>query len=175
MEREAQNAVIELMEGIREAWENGDGEAYGNLFSEDAQYVTAPGERLYGRKQIAESHQRIFDSFFKGTILGRNYPVRVREIKPDVILVEAAGSVLFPGEKEQHVAPNGFMTLVCTKGDTGWKIVSFQNTPTGHFRNVRFLRRYAMSRLFAFRAEWLKARQHMLEEKQRNMAKWRQH
>lgn len=173
MNSTAEGAAINLMGCLSDSWERGDGEAYGKLFSEDAQYVTAPGERLHGRKAIANSHQRIFDTFFKGTRLGRDYPIRTRELRPDVVLVEAAGSVLFPGEREQSVAPNGLMTLVLAKEDTGWRIVSFQNTPTGRFRNLRFICRYALSRLFAFRTEWSKARRHMLEEKQRNMARWR--
>jgi len=174
MNSETEGAVTNVMGRLRDAWERGDGEAYGRLFSEDAQYVTAPGERMHGRKAISESHQRIFDTFFKGTRLGRDYPFSTREIRPDVVLVESAGSVLFPGEREQSVAPNGLMTMIVAKVDAGWQIVSFQNTPTGRFRSLRFIVRYALSRLVAFRAEWSKARRHMLEEKKRNMAKWDQ-
>jgi hypothetical protein len=94
----------------------------------------------------------------------------MEKLHPNVVLVEAAGSVLFPGEREQSIAPNGLMTLIVSKVDGGWRIVSFQNTPTGRLRNLRFISRYALSRLFAFRTEWSKARRHMLEEKQRNMA-----
>ena len=66
------DAVDNLMLRLREAWNSGDGEAYAAIFSEDAQYVTAPGERLHGRKQIAESHQKVFDTFFKGRSLDGN-------------------------------------------------------------------------------------------------------
>ena len=149
MHNETERAVVKLMGRLTEAWERGDGEAYGALFAEDAQYVSAVGERLYGRKAIAESHQQIFDTFFKKTRLGRGYPARMREIRPDVLLVEAAGSVLFPGETEQRVAPNGLMTLVVAREDADWRIVSFQNTPTGRFRTPRFLWRYMRSRLSA--------------------------
>jgi uncharacterized protein (TIGR02246 family) len=169
---EAERAVKELMDRMAQAWEQGDGEAYGALFSDDAQYVTAPGERLHGREAIAESHQRIFDTFFKGTRLGREHPVRFRALDAEVVLVEASGSVLFPGERETGVPPNGIMTLVIQKEAGGWRIVSFQNTPTGRLRTMRFLWRFLVSRLSVFRAEWSKARRHMLEEKHRNIAKW---
>jgi uncharacterized protein (TIGR02246 family) len=145
---EVNNAVREVLQRLCEAWERGDGEAYGALFSEDAQYVTAPGERLQGWKSIAESHQEIFNTFFKGTKLGRDYPNRVRPITPDVVLVEFAGSVLFPGETERKVSPNGLMTLVVAKQGEEWRIVLFQNTPTGRRRNVTFLWRYLLSRVF---------------------------
>jgi uncharacterized protein (TIGR02246 family) len=142
----AEDAVRDVMARLREAWERGDGEAYGSLFSEDAQYVTAPGERMHGRKSIADSHQKIFNTFFKKTKLGRDYPSSLRQITPDVFLVESAGSVLFPGETEHKVAPNGLLTLVVARQDNVWRIVSFQNTPTGKWRKARFLWRYLRSR-----------------------------
>jgi uncharacterized protein (TIGR02246 family) len=143
----AEDAVRAVMARLREAWERGDGQAYASLFSEDAQYVTAPGERMRGRKSIANSHQEIFNTFFKETKLGQGYPSSLRRITPDVVLVESAGSVLFPGESESKVAPNGLMTLVVVRQDNAWRIVSFQNTPTGKWRKARFLWRYLLSRL----------------------------
>jgi uncharacterized protein (TIGR02246 family) len=165
------NAVFELMQRIADAWEHGDGAAYGSLFSEDAQYVTAPGERLHGPTAIGESHQRIFNTFFRETRLGRNYPIEVRALTPDVVLVEASGSVLFRGEKEKDVPPNGLMTLVVRKEGDNWRIVSFQNTPTGRMRNLRFMWRYLLSRFVIFAASGRKARRHMMEEKRKNLAK----
>jgi uncharacterized protein (TIGR02246 family) len=143
----AEDAVRGLLLRLREAWESGDGEAYASVFSEDAQYVNAPGERVYGKKAIAESHQKIFDTFFKGTKLGRSYPSRIRQVTPEVVLVESAGSVLFPGEAEEKIEPNGLLTLVVARQDDAWRIVSFQNTPTGRWRTVKFIGRYFLSRL----------------------------
>ncbi len=139
------NGVLDLVERLADAWDRGDGEAYGSLFSEDAQYVTAPGERLHGAKAIAESHRRIFSTFFRETRLGRGYPREVRPLTPDVVLVEASGSVLFPGEKEEDVPPNGLMTLVVRRDGENWRIVSFQNTPAGRMRSLRFMWRYGVS------------------------------
>jgi uncharacterized protein (TIGR02246 family) len=168
---ESESAAVEIIDRMAEAWEQGDGEAFGALFSNDAQYVTAPGERLHGRERIAQSHQHMFHTFFKGTRLGRDYPLRFRSLDPKVVLVELSGSVLFPGEKETGVPPNGLMTLVIKKEVGGWRIVSFQNTLTGRLRNIRFMWRFVVSRLSPFRQEWSKARRYMLEEKRRNMVK----
>jgi uncharacterized protein (TIGR02246 family) len=152
-EIQAEDAVRDLMVRLREAWERGDGEAYASLFSEEAQYVSAPGERVHGRRSIAESHQAIFDTIFKATRLGRNYPSHMRQLTADVVLVEAAGSVLFPGESEGSVPPNGLMTLVVARQGDVWRIESFQNTPTGRFRKLDFMWRYFRSRFLPFRAE----------------------
>jgi uncharacterized protein (TIGR02246 family) len=146
-----QDPVGDILTRLREAWDQGDGAAYAALFSEDAQYVNALGERAHGRKSIAESHQKIFDTFFKGTRLGRGYSSAVRPVTADVILVESAGSVLFPGEIEEKVAPNGLLTLVVARQAGVWRIVSFQNTPTGRFRKIRFIGRYLRSRVSRFR------------------------
>jgi uncharacterized protein (TIGR02246 family) len=148
-----EDAVRDLMISLCEAWERGDGAAYAALFSEEAQYVTAPGDRLHGRKSIAESHQEIFNTIFKRTKLGRRYPSTFRSITSDVVLVESAGSVLFPGESESKIPPNGLLTLVVARQADDWRIVSFQNTPTGRFRNLKFMWRYLVSRLLASRAE----------------------
>lgn len=150
-ETQTEDAVRAVMVRLREAWERGDGEAYASLFSEEAQYVSAPGERVHGRQAIAESHQSIFDTIFRATKLGRNYPSRMRRLTADVVLVEATGSVLFPGEREEEVAPNGLMSLVVARHGDAWRIESFQNTPTGRFRKLNFIGRYFRSRLPLFR------------------------
>lgn len=157
---EVEQAACALMARLSEAWERGDGAAYASVFSEDAQYVSAPGERVYGRKAIAESHQRVFDTIFKDSKLGREYPISFRRIAPDVVLVEATGSVLFPGEIERNIAPNGLMTLVLARQGDVWRIVSFQNTPTGRFRKVNFIWRYFVSRIAASRTHTPQAPKH---------------
>jgi uncharacterized protein (TIGR02246 family) len=41
---------------MREAWARGDGQAYASVFSEDATFDNAPGQRVVGRQGIAASH-----------------------------------------------------------------------------------------------------------------------
>jgi uncharacterized protein (TIGR02246 family) len=136
-----------LLTRLSAAWACGDGKAYGDLFCENAQYVEAPGRRVHGRAAIAQSHQKIFDSVLKNTRVASATPPVIRQIAPDVILVEQSGSVIFAGEDETKVPPNGLITLVIKRYDDGWRIVSFQNTPTSRFRNARFIARYFISRL----------------------------
>lgn len=169
-EIQAEDAARALMVRLCEAWERGDGEAYASSFSDEAQYVSAPGERVHGRQLIGKSHQSIFDTIFKATKLGRNYPCHIRQLTPDAVLVEAAGAVLFPGEREENVAPNGLMTLVVMRGSDGWKIESFQNTPTGRFRKLNFIWRYFRSRFSPGHPEGSNGRKGVVEQKRRKMA-----
>lgn len=166
-------AIRQLLDRMREAWARGDGSALASLFTEDARYVEAPGIRRAGRQAIADSHQKIFGTFFAHTRLGESYPVELHLVTPDVVLVHASGSVLFPGESEQRVPPNGLMSMVAAREGGTWRFVLFHNTPTGRARTLRFLWRYLISRLSQARAETRKARAHMLREKQANMAKRR--
>jgi uncharacterized protein (TIGR02246 family) len=124
-----QAAINGLLELMREAWDRGDGAAYGSAFTDDARYVTASGTRSVGREQIAASHQQIFDSFFAGTRLHSLYPTEFQPVAPGVVLVHTSGAVLFPGEREESVAPKGLLTMVAVDSDDGWKIASFANTP----------------------------------------------
>jgi uncharacterized protein (TIGR02246 family) len=147
-----QGQIEALLARLSEAWARGDGTAYGLLFCEDAQYVEAPGRRVRGRDAIAHSHQRIFDSILKGTRVSSAMRPVIRQITPDVVLVENSGAVVFAGEDERKVPPNGLMTMVVKRGVEGWRIISFQNTPTGKFRNLRFIARYFASRLRQWRS-----------------------
>lgn len=165
-------AIESLLAAMGHAWADGDGTAYGALFTPDAHYVNAPGQRVVGASAIAESHQEIFDSFFRGTFLGSGYPREIEVIAPDIVLVHGSGAVLFPGEREEDVAPNGLMTMLLVKRDGRWLIDSFTNTQTGKHRNAKFIARYLTSRLHPFTAEWTKARRHMLDGKHRNMARY---
>jgi uncharacterized protein (TIGR02246 family) len=167
---EDDEAIRELLDRMRDAWACGDGAAYASVFSEDARYVNAPGTRIVGRQAIADSHQRIFTSLFRSTRLGSMYPAELQPVAPNVVLVHASGAVLFAGENEHGVPPNGLITMVAVGAPGPWRFVSFSNTPTGRARNARFLWRYLASRLAMFGAEARKAKAHMLEEKQRNTA-----
>ena len=166
-------AIRELLDRMNDAWACGDGEAYASVFSDDARYVNAPGTRSIGRQAIAKSHQKIFDSVLKGTHLGSTYPAELQPVAPNVVLVHGGGTVLFPGESEQRVRPNGLITIVAVGEAGSWRFVSFSNTPTGAARNARFLWRYLVSRLSIFRAETRKAKAHMLAQKRQNMANWK--
>lgn len=170
---EEEAAINGLLLRMREAWERGDGAAYGSVFTEDARYVSATGTRTVGREQISASHQQIFDSFFAGTRLSSSFPFELQPVAPGLILIHASGAVLFSGEREQTVAPNGLLTIVAVATDDGWRIASFANTPTGRARSARFVLRYLRARLRALQIESAKARTHMLHQKRDNIARWR--
>ncbi|HEY2582267.1 MAG TPA: SgcJ/EcaC family oxidoreductase [Mucilaginibacter sp.] len=144
-----EKAIYGLLTNLRNAWAKGDGESYAAIFTEDAHYVEAPGNWVQGRKVIAERHQRIFDTFFKNTRIDGKYTTTLQPITSDVVLVHGQGTVLFKGESEKDADPNGIMTLCIVKRNQQWQIASFQNTPTGKWRKIKFIWRFFKSKLFS--------------------------
>jgi uncharacterized protein (TIGR02246 family) len=139
-------AVHNVLAKLGESWRSGDGSAFAAPFAQDAEYITATGDRLAGRQEIADMHQRIFDGIFKGSRLGGSLQ-RTMRVSSDVVLVQSIGGILLAGETDGAVKPNGISTTVLAKRDGSWQIVSFQNTPTGRHRKLRFLFRILLSRL----------------------------
>jgi uncharacterized protein (TIGR02246 family) len=141
-----EQAVRRVLEQMGAAWVAGDADAYAELFAPDAHYVTAPGARDIGREAIRETHRKIFATIFRGTRLGSGYPVKLQPVRDGIVLVHSSGAVLFPGEDERRVPPNGLLTMLVVREGDVWRVAAFANTPTGRARSVRFLWRYLASR-----------------------------
>jgi uncharacterized protein (TIGR02246 family) len=120
-----EEAVRDLFGRLLDAWGRGDGHAYGALFTEDADYVAFDGSHTKGRRAIAESHQKLFDSWLKGTrLLGKITALRF--LGPDIALVHATGETLMPG-KDKPVRPS-IQTLVAVNREGTWLFTAFHNT-----------------------------------------------
>lgn len=120
-------AIRSVIQQAAEAWENGDGAAYGALFAEDADYVTFGGMRLEGRGQIAAAHQQLFD----GPLAGSRLQLQVESIRlltPDVALAHVAGGILEAGQDALTPARDSMQSLVLTKRDGAWQVVGCQVT-----------------------------------------------
>jgi uncharacterized protein (TIGR02246 family) len=118
-------AVRDLFAELLASWGRGDGQAYGALFSDDAEYVAFDGSNTKGRRAIADAHQRLFDSWLKGTRLVGQID-SLRFLGADAAVIVASGATLMPG-KERPVRPS-IQTLVAARRDGEWRFVSFQNT-----------------------------------------------
>ncbi len=94
-----ESAVRALVQKCIEGWNKGSGEAFAAQFAEDSDFVGSPGGHIKGRRQNASNHQRIFDTFYKGTRLWLQVK-SVRFLRPDVALVHTASKVLKPGESD---------------------------------------------------------------------------
>ncbi len=122
----AENVAHELIDRLEQAWNEADGQAFGEPFTADADFVDIRGEHHRGQEAIAAGHQAIFDSIYKGS--SANYKlVQARELSDDVILAHATGVIRTPsgplaGEQ------SAVQSLVLVRGGDGWKIAGFHNT-----------------------------------------------
>jgi uncharacterized protein (TIGR02246 family) len=55
---EDEAAIGALLDRMGQAWARGDGDAYASVFSEDATYDNAPGERVVGDRPRGAFHER---------------------------------------------------------------------------------------------------------------------
>ncbi|MGW5158025.1 YybH family protein [Nonomuraea wenchangensis] len=62
-------AITAVLRRSQDAWNAGDGAAYGACFTDDATDVTFAGTVYQGGAEIGRAHQALFDSFLKGTRL----------------------------------------------------------------------------------------------------------
>ena len=123
-----ESAVRALVQKCIEGWNKGSGEAFAAQFAEDSDFVVGNGMHIKGRQQNASSHQRIFDTFFKGTRLWLQVK-SVRFLKPDVALMHTASKVLKPGESDASPEPEFIQTWTVSKHGNEWLIDAFHNTP----------------------------------------------
>jgi uncharacterized protein (TIGR02246 family) len=124
-----ETVIHTLFDELLAAWGRGDGHAYGALFTDNADYVAFDGSHTKGQRTIAESHQKLFDSWLKGTRLSGEI-VSLRFLKPDVAIIHATGATLMPG-KDRPVRPS-IQTLIAVKQDDVWRFAAFHNTRIVH-------------------------------------------
>ncbi|MFI1828497.1 SgcJ/EcaC family oxidoreductase [Streptomyces sp. NPDC020412] len=87
--------VDEVMAALERAWNAGDGAAWAEHFTEDADYVDALGRFQKGRAVIAAEHQKILDTIYRGSRL-RMRLLSSHTIADGVLLVHSATTLDVP-------------------------------------------------------------------------------
>ncbi|PKA84408.1 uncharacterized protein (TIGR02246 family) [Ulvibacter sp. MAR_2010_11] len=123
--QETNNDVKKIFEGLSDAWEQADGNAWGNYFSDDADFTVWFGLHLKGRREIADGHQWVFDTVYPNT----RYEFTItneKYLSPEIAVVHLDASIIEPGKElpeEAHTLP----VAVVQKIEGEWKIVMFHN------------------------------------------------
>lgn len=116
-----------LFQQLMAAWGAGDADAYGALFSDDADYIAFDGLNQKGRAAIIASHQPLFTRWLKGSRLTGQID-SLRFLAPDVALIHASGSILDAGRTTPAPERISSQTLVAQKSEERWRFVAFHNT-----------------------------------------------
>jgi uncharacterized protein (TIGR02246 family) len=119
-------AVIAVVQGLEDTWNQHDMAAQAALFHEDAVFVSWFGSRTVGRpairEMLAQAHQNVFENSRQTkTIEDLTF------LAPDVAVAHLYGTN--DGDSRQPdrtiLSRN---TIVATKRDGVWRIIAFQNT-----------------------------------------------
>ncbi|MFF7704514.1 SgcJ/EcaC family oxidoreductase [Streptomyces lydicus] len=118
-------AVTSVLNELVAAWGRHDADAYGELFTDDATYITFLGTLYQGRQGIVDSHRSLFAGFLKGTKLADEV-LDIRFPGPDVAVVNGRGDT-YKGKRPSRLTKIQTYTLV-RQGDRQWRIAAFHNT-----------------------------------------------
>ncbi|MFF7748674.1 SgcJ/EcaC family oxidoreductase [Streptomyces sp. NPDC007971] len=118
-------AITSVLNDLVTAWERHDADAYGELFTEDATYITYVGTYYQGRRDIVSSHRTLFGGFLKGTRLADEV-LGIRFHGPDTAVVNGRGDT-YKGKRPHRLTKIQTYTLV-RQHDGEWRIAAFQNT-----------------------------------------------
>jgi uncharacterized protein (TIGR02246 family) len=120
-------AVRALYQQLMDGWNQGSGDAFAAVFTEDGDLIGFDGTHFKGRQEIAPFHQRLFDKWLKGSrLVGEVKDVRF--LSPDVALMHAVGGTVMRGKSEPSPERDSIQTLLATRQDGEWRLAAFQNT-----------------------------------------------
>jgi uncharacterized protein (TIGR02246 family) len=120
-------AVRALYQQLMDGWNQGSGDAFAAVFTEDGDLVAFGGTHFKGRQEIAPFHQQLFDKWLKGSrLVGQVKDVRF--LSPDIALMHAVGGTVMRGKSEPSPERDSIQTLLATRQDGEWRLAAFQNT-----------------------------------------------
>ncbi len=120
--------VRHLFDQLIACWNRGDGYAYAALFTEDSDYVAFDGTHFRGRQANAQNHQKLFDTFLKGSTLEGQEINRLRFLTSDVALLHTTGTVKLRWQSKPAPGRRSIQTLVAVRESEGWRFAAFHNT-----------------------------------------------
>jgi len=112
----------DVLDLLREAWDAGDAEAYGRLFTEDATYVIFLGDALFGRQQIQDTHHDVFTRWQKGTRLVV-VPLQTTMLSDDTAVILTKGGI-----GAGQIEYDKYQTFTLVRRGGRWLIAAFHNT-----------------------------------------------
>ena len=116
----------DLIKQLEDAWNAADGQAFGEPFTKDADFVAIRGDYHKTREAIAGGHQGIFNTIYKDSRI-TYVLLQARALADNVILAIVRNDLSAPSGPltGEHSA---MATLVLVQTDGKWQIAGFHNT-----------------------------------------------
>lgn len=127
-----EESIHTVVQGLQDAWNDGDGAAFATPYAEDAEFVTVQGVRVSGRRAIGVGHQGIFNSIYAGSTNTMEL-IDTRAITDEVSIALTRNTLSVPTGPLAGVR-QALGTIVLRRNGSGWEIVSTQNTVVEDYR-----------------------------------------
>ncbi len=124
---QARTIASQVLQGLEHAWNEGDGAAFGALYTDDATFVTIRGEHLTGRATIAAGHAGIFATIYAGSV-NRMQLVRADRLCDDVVLSLALSTLDCPGGPLAGVHQARSTSVLTRAADGSWLVAATHNS-----------------------------------------------
>jgi uncharacterized protein (TIGR02246 family) len=128
-------AICELGKALQEAWNRGDAAGYGELFTDDADFVAWTGAHGRGRQAIEDAHRRLFDGPLAGSRMvlvndeAESPPSEsLRFVRPDTAIMVVSGAVTLASQIATGPGHQSVQTFVLVKDSERWRVTAFHNT-----------------------------------------------
>ena len=122
-----EHEVRDIYQRMMDAWNQGSGEAFAAVFTDDGDLVGFDGHHFTGREEIASFQQQLFDKWLKGSrLVGTVQDVRF--LGPDAAVMHAVSGTILRGKSKLSPGRDSIQTLVLKRHGPEWQIVAFQNT-----------------------------------------------
>ncbi|MGA5895057.1 SgcJ/EcaC family oxidoreductase [Streptomyces venetus] len=122
-----ETAIRNVLQGVYEAWNANDADAFVAEYTEDASAIL-PGSYRKSREEIRESMKVGFSTYLKGSTTTDK--VRdIRFLNDDAAVVISETGILFPGETEVPEDRVVIASWVLTRRDGKWLLAAYQNSP----------------------------------------------
>jgi uncharacterized protein (TIGR02246 family) len=122
-----EQAIYALYYQLIAGWNERNGAAYGNCFSEDGAVIGFDGSQMNGKTEIVATLAAIFADHVTAPYIGKVKSVHL--LAPDVALLRAIAGMIPVAHPDFNPHLHTIQTLIATKTDGQWGITLFQNTP----------------------------------------------
>ncbi len=125
----AQQVATEVLGRLERAWNDGDGEAFGATYTEDATFVTVRGDWATGRAAITDGHTHIFRTIYSGST-NHMHLVAVRELGDGSLVASSTSTLTCPTGPLAGTRRARSTSVIVRDAHQrgGWRVASTHNT-----------------------------------------------
>ncbi|HEX9540979.1 MAG TPA: SgcJ/EcaC family oxidoreductase [Streptosporangiaceae bacterium] len=127
-QKKKEAAVLDVVKGVHEAWNNADPDAFVAEYLEDASAIL-PGAYMKSREEIRGAMAFSFNGPLKGT-RSSDKVLDVRFLNDDAVVVISETGILVPGETEAPPERTVYATWVLARQDGKWLLAAYSNSPS---------------------------------------------